>query len=244
MQNIYKLVDEIYCINLITRNDRYETMNQFASSEDIKITYFRPERHPKGGRMGCFTSHLKIIKHAYDTSQNMILIFEDDIIKTESYNKINHDEIVSLIKNNKNWEILQLGWFDIFNSLFNIKKESTNISQFGSRLTSSYIINRKGMKRILDTYKEYIDTYHVDRYYQLIFDKTMYNIIPIIFDQDRKSVRNNIWINKHIDDMIVYIDLKLNFVYNLSLFKYYNGYIIVYLLILFIIYKLIITKIK
>ena len=47
MQNIYKLVDEIYCINLITRNDRYETMNQFASSENIKITYFRPERHPK-----------------------------------------------------------------------------------------------------------------------------------------------------------------------------------------------------
>ena len=66
----------------------------------------------------------------------------------------------------------------------------------------------------------------------------MYNIIPIIFDQDRTLENNNIWFNKYIDKIIMYIHVKINTVYNLSLFKYNNGFIISYLLIFLVIYYL------
>jgi GR25 family glycosyltransferase involved in LPS biosynthesis len=239
MEQIYKLVDEIYCINLISRPDRYKIMKDFEKEENIKLNFFRPERHPDGGRMGCFTSHITIIQNAYDSGKNLIFIFEDDIIKTPSYKDICYNEINNFIKNNQNWEMLQFGSFNPINSLLvPMNTKYKNISQYYSFFASSYIINRKGMKKILDTYKNYIKTEHVDVFYQIIFNKTMYNIIPIIFDQDRTLENNNIWFNKYIDKIIMYIHVKSNAVYNLSLFKYNNGFIISYLLIFLIIYYL------
>jgi GR25 family glycosyltransferase involved in LPS biosynthesis len=223
MEQIYKLVDEIYCINLISRPDRYKIMKDFEKEENIKLNFFRPERHPECGRIGCFTSHITIIKSAYDSGKNLILIFEDDIIK----------------KNNQNWEMLQFGSFNPINSLLvPMNTKYKNISQYSSMLASSYIINRKGMKKILDTYKEYINTEQIDGFYQIIFNKTMYNIIPIIFDQDRTLENNNIWVHPQIDKIGMYIHVKTNIVYNLTLFKYYNGFIISYLLIILIVYYL------
>ena len=64
----------------------------------------------------------------------------------------------------------------------------------------------------------------------------MYNIIPIIFDQDRTLESNNLWIHPQIDKIIMYIHVKTDGAYNLSLFKYNNGFIISYLLIILIVY--------
>ena len=239
MEQIYKLVDEIYCINLISRPDRYKIMKDFEKEENIKLNFFRPEKHPDGGRIGCFTSHITIIQNAYNSGKKLILIFEDDIIKTPSYKDICYNEINNFIKNNQNWEMLQLGSFDFSGLLFvSMNTKYKNISHNCSYFASSYIINRKGMKKILDTYKEYINTEHVDVFYQKIFSKTMYNIIPIIFDQDRTLETNNMWFNQYIDKILIYIHVKSNAVYNLSLFKYNNGFIISYLLIFLIIYYL------
>ena len=241
MEQIYKLVDEIYCINLISRPDRYKIMKDFEKEEKIKLNFFRPEKHPEGGRIGCFTSHITIIQNAYDSGKNLILIFEDDIIKTPSYKDICYNEINDFIINNQNWEMLQLGSFTfnpIDSLLVPMNTKYKNISQHNSMLASSYIIKRKGMKKILDTYKEYINTEQIDGFYQIIFNKTMYNIIPVIFDQDRRLESNNLWIHPQIDKITMFIHVKFNAVYNLSLFKYNNGFIISYLLIILIVYYL------
>ena len=239
MEQIYKLVDEIYCINLISRPDRYKIMKDFEKEENIKLNFFRPEKHQEGGRMGCFTSHITIIQNAYDSNKNLILIFEDDIIKTPSYKDICYNEINDFIKNNQNWEMLKFGSINIIDSiLVPMNGKYKNILQYGSLSNTSYIINRKGMKKILDTYKKYIKIEHVDYYYQIIFNKTMYNIIPIIFDQNIRLERDNIWIHPIIDKISVYIYAKTNISYNLSLFKYYRGFIISYLFLILIIYHL------
>ena len=44
MEPIYKLVDQIYCINLISRPDRYEQMKEFQTEENISINYYRPKK--------------------------------------------------------------------------------------------------------------------------------------------------------------------------------------------------------
>ena len=233
MEKIYKLVDEIYCINLISRLDRYNLMKNFEKEEKIKITFYRPEKDASSGMIGCFTSHIEVIKKAYESGKERVLIFEDDIIKTFHYNKVDYDEMSNFIKNDDQWEILQLSWFDIITCLYlNLQPKYKNISEFSSVLASSYILNRNGMKRILDSYKNYIGKIPIDIYYYKIFNKKMFNIVPIIFDQDRNLVTDNIWINKTIDNILIYIHKTFNIVYLISLCKFYNIFYILLIIII------------
>jgi len=233
MEKIYKLVDEIYCINLISRLDRYNLMKNFEKEEKIKITFYRPEKDASSGMIGCFKSHIEVIKKAYESGKERVLIFEDDIIKTFHYNKVDYDEMSNFIKNDDQWEILQLSWFDIITCLYlNLQPKYKNISEFSSVLASSYILNRNGMKRILDSYKNYIGKIPIDIYYYKIFNKKMFNIVPIIFDQDRNLVTDNIWINKTIDNILIYIHKTFNIVYLISLCKFYNIFYILLIIII------------
>lgn len=243
MEQVYKLVDQIYCINLISRPDRYASMKSFEAEENIKINFFRPQRDICGGMVGCFKSHLHVITQAYNLGYSQILVFEDDIIKTPAYSNgtINFNSIAKFMKENKSWEIIQFSWFDLNNSLFfpmGAPSSSPNLSQFGSVLTSSYIINRAGMKKILSTYSSYLGIKPVDIYYSEIFNKTMWNVAPIPFDQDRESPNDNLWINQMIDRILIFIHLNFNIVYNLSQFKYLNGcYLLYFLVLLFLIFQ-------
>lgn len=247
MENIYNLVDKIYCINLISRNDRFEHMTQFEKNENIKLHFYRPKKDPSGGRIGCFKSHIEVIKDAYYSGKEKILVFEDDIIKKKSNNIIDFEQISDFIKNNNKWEMIQFGWttYNLFHYILPINKISENIYQFGSVLASSYIINRSGMKKIIDSYEKYKDTYHLDDFYKKLFSKTMYNIVPIIFDQNREFTSDNNWFTKSIDNLISFIHIKTNIVYNATLFKYKYSNIVLFILIFLIIYnflKFIYTK--
>jgi GR25 family glycosyltransferase involved in LPS biosynthesis len=253
MEQVYKLVDQIYCINLISRDDRYANMKAFESEEKIKINYFRPEKDICGGDIGCFKSHIHVISHAYKSGHSQVLVFEDDIIKTPAYKTIDYNSIAKFIRENKSWEIIQFSWFELANSLLfpmASPKESKNLSQFGSVLASSYIINRNGMKKILSTYKEHLGVQPVDNYYCEIFKKTMWNVVPSPFDQNRELPNDNIWFNKTIDNVLILISSKSNMIYRLSQFKFWNGCYIILLLVLLVLfffifkYKNIISKIK
>jgi GR25 family glycosyltransferase involved in LPS biosynthesis len=241
MDQIYKELDQIYCINLISRPDRYANMKKFESEENIKLNFYRPERDPSGGMAGCFKSHIAVITQAYNAGYKQILVFEDDIIKTKGYESNDYNEIKKFIQTNNSWEIIQLSWYDIINPLFIPKSSSyKHLSQFGSVLASSYIINRKGMERILSTYKEYVGVMQIDEYYKILFNSTMWNVSPVPFDQDRSIDNDNIWVNKTYDKFLFWLHLKLNICYNLSYYKYANGWVITYLImgiIIYLIYK-------
>jgi GR25 family glycosyltransferase involved in LPS biosynthesis len=142
MNKIYNLLDEIYCINLIHRTDRYISMKKLEKEENIKITYYRPEKHIKGGTYGCFNSQIEVIKMAYNKKHKYIMIFEDDTIRTNSYNKINIDEIIKLFKSNK-WDIIKFscGIINIL-QLFNLN-EYNNIYKGGTVCNNAYILNNK-----------------------------------------------------------------------------------------------------
>jgi len=240
MEQVYKLVDQIYCINLISRPDRYDKMKEFEKEEQINLNFFRPEKDICGGIIGCFKSHISVISQAYNAGYSQVLVLEDDIIKTPSYNTIDYTEIVKLIKENKSWEMLQLSWCNPINSLFvpmGSSGEYSNLSQFSSYYASSYIINRKGMKKILESYKESLGYEQIDGFYKKIFKKTMWNVVPIPFDQDRSIGNDNIWFNQTFDKILIWFDINLNCVYNSTLFKYYNGCFILYAIIIFLIIK-------
>ena len=75
-------------INLVERDDRFlNAQQQFAKIHPQgKVDQFlgfpvhihRVHRHPKGGRFGCYTSHLMVMQAALDAGCNACLVLEDD----------------------------------------------------------------------------------------------------------------------------------------------------------------------
>jgi GR25 family glycosyltransferase involved in LPS biosynthesis len=105
--------------------------------------------------IGCTLSHLLAIKTAYDNGEEIACIMEDDVymnllnVQDESL-----DDFVKEINNNLDWEILKL-YHQISNNLsknfIKIKDYILHLHQKGKYTysTVSYIINRKGMEKIL-----------------------------------------------------------------------------------------------
>jgi GR25 family glycosyltransferase involved in LPS biosynthesis len=103
--------DNIYCINLDRRNDRWQEASsefnkynlkvQRISAVDgskldmskIKMDVLKKDSMP--GAVGCSLSHINVIKHAKEKGYSKILILEDDVVFEENFierftNEIKH----------------------------------------------------------------------------------------------------------------------------------------------------------
>lgn len=235
MESIYKLVDNIYCINLISRHDRYEHMKLFEKEENIKLDFYRPKKHPINGRIGCFTSHVKCIQDAFLKNYSMIMIFEDDVKKTPHYNKIDYEEIKNVMIEDTTWEMLKFS--SITNLLEILKPNEYNFIYNGPTLLgTAYILNEKGIKRVMNTFTKYIESSHVDVYYYQIFSNTTYNVFPIPFDQRWDMGSDNIWEWTLLPQIQTFIRNILNYdvIYYTSLAKYFNGILIMFVIFMFV----------
>ena len=128
--------------------DKYN-LKDIEKGEVNNIKYINDyggEKH----ELGCTLSHLIAIKTAYRNGDEMALIFEDDInfnlypLWRKSFTEIIKDlpkniEILQLISN-KNIETIN----------FDIIKRPNNLATHGC--TGAYLINRKGMKKVIDNF--------------------------------------------------------------------------------------------
>lgn len=237
MEPIYKLVDRIYCINLISRPDRYAAMKSFEAEEKINIQYFRPKKNVISGRIGCFVSHLKCVQDAFKKNYSYIIIFEDDVVKTKYYSHIDYSQIKNFMLTNNSWEILK---FSSTTSPVQIlqSNEFPNIYNGPTLLGTAYVLNRKGINKILSTFTNYIQTQHLDVYYSEIFKKTTWNVMPIPFDQRWDMGSDNTWewtLTSKNQEYVRNI-LNYNLFYYTSLAKYYNLIIRILLIIILVLY--------
>jgi len=79
-REIWSGFDEIVCINLHERPDRYEKVKALFDSLQMPVRFHQVDRHPNGGVEGCYTSHIQVITSAHERGLNNILIFEDDVV--------------------------------------------------------------------------------------------------------------------------------------------------------------------
>lgn len=110
--------------------------------EDFKYAVYGYEKYSKG-ELGCTLSHLKAIRTAYDKGDAIAIIMEDDV----SFNLIPHwNKNLEQIMDDapKNWNIISL-----LNSC-NTKASGTYVDDIYCWGTQVYIINREGMKNILN----------------------------------------------------------------------------------------------
>ena len=139
--------DSIYCINLYTREDRYNNSKKLFNKLDIPVKFHRVNKHIKGGLQGCFESHVDIISTAYYKGDKRILIFEDDI--RQGYSPGNLELCISFMKTFSSWDIFYLG------AVPDLRKDNTfhiegfpGIYKLSGICTHAYVINRKAMKKI------------------------------------------------------------------------------------------------
>ena len=140
MSNLCDFFDDIICINKKTTEKYTEDI---FNSIDIPIrTYTIDEDDIQ------FKHHIKILKDAYSNDLDNILIFEDDIVDTESFNKENIRLSIDFMKNNEDWDILYLGYecvsyqnkYNTINTIFNSSIINKHIitSKFSSYFFTFY----------------------------------------------------------------------------------------------------------
>ncbi len=237
MEPIYKLLDQIYCINLISRPDRYSLMKEFEAEEKINITFHRPKKNVISGRIGCFTSHLNCVHDAFKKNHSYIMIFEDDVIKTKYYDKIDYEQIKNFILTNKSWEILKFSSTTTPIQMLQ-SNEYSNIYNGPTLLGTAYVLNKKGINKIISTFTNHIQKNHLDVYYSEIFKKTTWNVLPIPFDQRWDMGSDNTWewtLSSKNQEYIRNI-LNYNVFYYTSLIKYYNSIIKILIIVILVLY--------
>lgn len=107
------ILDGCYCISLRSCEDRYQKVCQELRRVGLhNITdYYRPDKHPKGGRIGCWLSHVSIMQIAKRKKQRYILILEDDVQFMPNFNLHNLSQAVQIFRTWPDYvaDILYLG---------------------------------------------------------------------------------------------------------------------------------------
>jgi GR25 family glycosyltransferase involved in LPS biosynthesis len=191
----YEIFDDIICITLEGNTERQQSAIKVFKDLNIPVKFFVAKRNPRGGRVGCFESHIQVIQDCYNNNKKRVLIFEDDIIPTIAYNETLVNNATEFMKNNDTWEMFQFGYalrIDIFSNLFKFlfsKSLKPNIYNFIGVTAHSYCLSRLGMSKILKhAYKvlerNTVEIPQVDVFYtNTLSPENSYCIVPMIFDQ-------------------------------------------------------------
>lgn len=231
MSNIYDFFDDIVCINMTISTDRKEHIKMIFNKFNIPVRFFTTEKHPNGGLYGCFDSHIQIIKSAYHRGLDNILVFEDDSMPSPSYSEEKLAKAIEFMKSSDDWDVFYLGYSFIFETYetgltclpSHGIRVSKDIMQYNAGTTHAICYTRKAIRKILDTYQDYIGYIHYDQYLASEIDLKNYCILPMIFQQNFK-LTNNIE-SLHGMEVIVRnifypIDASLNVMYKISKFHY------------------------
>lgn len=169
--SIYDFFDEIVCINLDISKDRKQHAEYYFKKLNIPAKFFTTSKHKNGGMYGCFDSHIKILKYAYEKNLDNILIFEDDFLPTSSYSEEKLAIAIDFMKSNKDWDIFHLGYSFIKDSfkggistIFDGELYNNDIIQYNPFCTQALCYSKKSIKHIIETYSEFIGLMHFDIY--------------------------------------------------------------------------------
>lgn len=197
MTNIYDYFEDIVCINLDISNDRRQHAQMYFDKLNIPARFFITTKHKKGGIYGCFESHIKILIDAYERDLNNILVFEDDFLPTPAYSEENLQKVIDFMRSNEEWDIFHLGYICIkddtngISSIFNAEFTTQDIVQYNPFCTHSLCYSKKAIKRIVETYQDYIGLIHYDMYISSFESLKNYCMVPMLFDQNFHFEHNN-----------------------------------------------------
>ena len=116
---LYNFFDDIYCINLKNREDRWKSfLSEMArlnitdfkrfdavNGKELDYTNLSYNKNLLSGELGVLMSHINLIKEAKERNLDSILVMEDDVYFTDEIYKIN-DYLNSIPKD---WNFIYFG---------------------------------------------------------------------------------------------------------------------------------------
>lgn len=150
-----------FCINLDHRTDRWQQCQEEFSKHHIfnvqrlSATYGNPDnlKHnmqqlPILPNIGVTLSHLRILKYAKENNLEDVLVFEDDVVFADDFNK-KFDAYFNDIP--KNWDMI---YFSDTN-VGGLESVTENIWRtFGSLTSHSYIIKNSVYDKFIDIFEK------------------------------------------------------------------------------------------
>jgi hypothetical protein len=112
--------DSIVCITLKDRADRRRAAEDTFRALGILplVRFLVAERHPDGGRVGCFDSHMRALEGLLaDPGCQTALVFEDDVVPTSLYTLDGIRRVGRFVRGNSDgiegipWDVVLLGYF-------------------------------------------------------------------------------------------------------------------------------------
>lgn len=225
MKSFREFIDAIYFINLNTRKDRKDKIEEELRKilkreslyDDLKplVIPYITERNKQSGSLGCSQSHIACIEDAIEKKFQNFLILEDDFYF--QYDEKYYQTLLDIFFNLQlKWDVLFLGCkvneYDITNFPIIIRvKESLS--------STAYIVNRdyamehllpnikKGAKLLEKSKKSKKPKYHIDLYWRSLQKKHLwYTFAPYVLgwqrmdysDIDHKIRNTNHYYNKKI----------------------------------------------
>ena len=237
---VYESFDKIVCINLKERPEKKAWAQKLAKKHKIPLEFYEVERHPEGGMVGCFESHLNIIRSSYQDHLRNVLIFEDDFSPTPSYQPEILKEVVEFLKANPKYEYFQLGYTIIPTEIpayLTSPSLGNHILKYNGNTTHAYILTRSGMKRVLETYQKYFKKIDLDLYYKAIFKNNGACVCPLLFDQNFCLESDNLQATSEYYSFLRQIACSVyqySIVYGVSLLRFYFIYSFLFLIFIVI----------
>lgn len=179
--NIQDILDNHYYINLDHRKDR----NESAIQELSKIGIHNPNRFSAikkdNGAIGCFMSHLEVLKSARDRNLPYVTIFEDDILFLEPKETL--EKLDRIVNSDIEWDVILLGGNN-YPPYQKINEDCIKINN--CQTTTAYIVKQsyydtlinhwqKGLDKLIKT--KDVPKYALDQYWKILQKKDNFILI-------------------------------------------------------------------
>lgn len=161
---------QCYCINLDSKNERWEQMQEhfaaiFPDMERFPAVLGRSlEKYPDNvhdfsyrlhvgrrilpGEVGCYLSHLGVLQRFLESDREFALICEDDIIPQKSLGPL----LENLLAQSYAWEFVRLHHYCCHKAIpcCGLRNDYRLGMSFGGKISSAcYLVSRRGARRLL-----------------------------------------------------------------------------------------------
>ena len=242
----------VIVITLHEATDRQEKVSAMLTSLKLPFQFYFADRHPLGGIVGNFDSHVRAWQLAWSLGYPIVLICEDDIITTPSFGKAEiWKELDSLmVRDDPRWEIIQLGYgpttathanakfhdYD-FSGLYFSESTSKHIRRYMGLLSHAYLMSRIGLSKMIPWGLRHLSASpqtierprkerpYLDRYMVTELSTAhTYCTVPMLFEQDWCQPTYNDYEGSWTDThgRKLYCDSKRQWLYYWSVIAYYK----------------------
>lgn len=195
----FEYFEEIYCINLERRKDRWNLCQEEFEKIGIldKVKRFDAVDNKKNPKQGCYESHMGVIRLAYEQKLKNVLIFEDDVAFLKKYDENKLSNALSYL-DTQSWDFFYLGGlerrikprvkYNRLNAKWKGEFESTNNYIMECKSVGwahSFAVNSCIFEQIVNDYEnniwdKLVEKYdsHLDRYYQDVLSPKTYVCVP------------------------------------------------------------------